>query len=94
MKMGRELPPVKRCVFSYHEWKCMRSYFFPGLLLNGKKKLAELLKINPDIKVIISSGYALDGSLKDILSTGAAAFVPKPFSLSRLLNTVRQVLDQ
>ena len=64
----------------------------PGM--GGGKCLSELLKVNPGAKVIISSGYSLDGPLKDILSSGASGFVAKPFSISNFLITVRQVLDR
>ncbi len=63
----------------------------PGM--GGGKCLTELLKINPGARVIISSGYSLDGPLKDIMSSGASGFVAKPFSISNLLSTIRQVLD-
>jgi len=63
----------------------------PGM--GGAKCLTELLKINPGARVIISSGYSLDGPLQDILSSGASGFVAKPFSISNFLITVRQVLD-
>ena len=64
----------------------------PGM--GGGKCLTELLKINPEARVIISSGYSLDGPLQDILSSGASGFVSKPFSISNLLIAIRQVLGQ
>jgi CheY-like chemotaxis protein len=63
----------------------------PGM--GGGKCLTELLKINPGARVIISSGYSLDGPIQEILSSGASGFVAKPFSISNLLITIRQVLD-
>jgi two-component system cell cycle sensor histidine kinase/response regulator CckA len=63
----------------------------PGM--GGGKCLLELLKINPEARIIISSGYSLDGPLQDILSSGASGFVSKPFSISNLLVAIRQVLD-
>ena len=63
----------------------------PGM--GGHNCLQELLKINPAAKAIISSGYSLSGKLNDIIHQGASGFVPKPFTKSEILKTVRQILD-
>ena len=65
----------------------------PGM--GGKKCFQELLKINPQVKVIIASGYTSAGTLKDATELGARGFVRKPFDIGpTLLRTVREVLDQ
>lgn len=64
----------------------------PGM--GGHKCLRELIKINPTIKVVITSGYSVDGQMKETLEAGARSFVPKPYQLNKLLGTVRKVLDQ
>jgi PAS domain S-box-containing protein len=63
----------------------------PGM--GGHKCLRELLKIAPEAKVIIASGYSANGQLKETLAAGAAGYVPKPYESKDLLNTVRRVLD-
>jgi two-component system cell cycle sensor histidine kinase/response regulator CckA len=63
----------------------------PGM--GGSKCLQELLKINPKARVVISSGYSSEGQSKDIASSGAVGFVPKPFTQAEMLKTVRDVLD-
>ena len=63
----------------------------PGM--GGHKCLQALLSANPKLKVIIASGYSLNGQLDDVLASGAAAFVPKPFLSADLLAAVRKVLD-
>ena len=64
----------------------------PGM--GGYKCLQELLKINTDVKVIITSGYAANGRVKETLETGAAGFVGKPYQLDDMLKRVREVLDK
>jgi PAS domain S-box-containing protein len=63
----------------------------PGM--GGHKCLEELVRLNPDIKVIVSSGYSPNGSIRRTLETGAGSFVGKPYQLSNMLNEVRRVLD-
>ncbi len=63
----------------------------PGM--GGHNCLRELLQMNPNAKVVISSGYSRNGQLKDTLASGAAGFMAKPFHKEDLLKTVRAVLD-
>jgi DNA-binding NarL/FixJ family response regulator len=64
----------------------------PGI--GGHKCLQELLKINPLAKVIIASGYALNGKVKETLDAGAAGFIAKPYQFKNMLKQIRTVLDQ
>ena len=63
----------------------------PGM--GGHKCLAELLTLNPDVKVLIASGYSAEVQAKDTLKTGAAGFIQKPFLRNNFLKSVRNVLD-
>jgi len=63
----------------------------PGM--GGHKCLSELREIDPRIKVIIASGYAASGKVKETLECGAAAFIGKPYQLADMLKKVREVLD-
>ena len=61
--------------------------------MGGKQCLEELLKINPQIKALIASGFAIKGDTKTFLDTEAKGIVPKPFNMRELLRSVRHVLD-
>ncbi len=63
----------------------------PGM--GGRKCLRKLVKMNPEVKVIIASGYSLNGQGEDIMASGASEFVAKPFSARDLLAVVRALLD-
>jgi two-component system cell cycle sensor histidine kinase/response regulator CckA len=63
----------------------------PGL--GGKRCLKELLKINPDVKVIVTSGYSAVSSKKEIFAEGAKGVIDKPFEMKQLLREIRNVLD-
>jgi two-component system, cell cycle sensor histidine kinase and response regulator CckA len=61
--------------------------------MDGKQCLKEVLKVNPEVKVLVASGYSADGPTKEALKGGAKGFVSKPFDMGQLLQTVRMVLD-
>lgn len=61
--------------------------------MGGKQCLEELLKISPQVKALIASGFAVEGDTKAFLDTEAKGIVPKPFNMRELLRSVRHVLD-
>jgi two-component system, cell cycle sensor histidine kinase and response regulator CckA len=61
--------------------------------LNGGETYDELKKINPDIKVLLASGYSLDGQAQKIIDRGCNGFIQKPFNIKKLSNKIRTVLD-
>lgn len=61
--------------------------------MGGEQCLKELLKINPQVKAVISSGFAITGDTKDFLDEEAKGKVAKPFNMRELLRAVRHVLD-
>jgi PAS domain S-box-containing protein len=63
----------------------------PGM--GGKKCLVELMKINPNAKVIISSGHSIDGQKKILKDLGAISYIAKPYKLVELSKTIREALD-
>ncbi|MEW6186408.1 MAG: PAS domain S-box protein [Thermodesulfobacteriota bacterium] len=64
----------------------------PGMA--GGETFNRLKEENPGVRVILSSGYSLNGQAKEILDRGCKGFLQKPFSLTDLSRKVRQVLDE
>ena len=62
----------------------------PGM--DGGKCLFELQKLNPDVKVVIASGYFANEN-KEATLDGARGFIKKPFDLEGMLGEIRRVLD-
>ena len=60
--------------------------------LSGEEAFREMRRIRPDVKVILTSGYNEQEATHRFAGKGLAAFIQKPFELSRLLGTVRDVL--
>ena len=61
--------------------------------MDGKECLEELLRINPDVKVIISSGVGQEDLINEVVKIGAKGAVNKPYGMRQLLAMVREVLD-
>jgi CheY-like chemotaxis protein len=65
--------------------------FMPGM--GGMRCLEELLKINPHLRIIISSGYVVDGSTEKTIEERARGYISKPFDREQILSLIRKVLD-
>ena len=60
----------------------------------GGGEVYDILKeINPDIKVLLSSGYSISGQATEILKRGCDGFIQKPFNMSQLSQEIREILD-
>jgi CheY-like chemotaxis protein len=66
-------------------------FFLP--VMDGDAVFDELRSLNPDINVVLSSGFAEQGKLGNMLAQGLRGFIPKPYSRSKLLEQVRSTLD-
>ena len=60
--------------------------------MDGPTLLRELRKHRPDLKVIFVSGYAEDAFRKNLPEGEAFNFLPKPFSLKQLVETVKTTM--
>ena len=61
--------------------------------MGGEKCLEELLKIDPHLKVVVSTGHSVDAKQLEHVGTLIRGFVNKPYDMERLVLTVRGVLD-
>jgi two-component system, cell cycle sensor histidine kinase and response regulator CckA len=64
----------------------------PGM--GGEETFEVLKSINPDVRVILSSGYSINGKAKEIMKRGCKAFIQKPFQMGELSDKIKRVLDQ
>ena len=62
--------------------------------LGGGAVYDRLKEINPEVKVLLSSGYGLRGQAQEILDRGCTDFIQKPFNLIQLSQKIRRILDQ
>lgn len=61
--------------------------------MDGGEAYDILKKINPDIKVLLSSGYSIDGQATEILERGCNDFIHKPFKIEQLSQKIKALLD-
>lgn len=61
--------------------------------IDGAEAFKRLKALNPDVKVIISSGYTQDGyeGIERLLKAGAVGFIQKPYTLQTLMSTLKQI---
>ena len=62
-------------------------------VMDGKQCLDEILKVNPQAKVLVASGYSPDGATKESLDGRAKGLVKKPYDIKQLVQSVREALD-
>ena len=61
--------------------------------MNGEEALCELMKMNNDVNVIISSGYCEEEVKERFLCKGAVAFIQKPYNFSVLTQTLELIIS-
>jgi CheY-like chemotaxis protein len=61
--------------------------------LNGGETFERLKEIDPEIKVLLSSGYSINGQAQRIIERGCKGFIQKPFNLRELSNKLGEILD-
>jgi two-component system, cell cycle sensor histidine kinase and response regulator CckA len=64
----------------------------PGI--SGGETFDRLREIDPAIRVLLASGYSIEGQAQEILDRGCNGFLQKPFHLEQLAKKVRNVLSQ
>ena len=61
--------------------------------LSGGETFDRLQEINPNIRVLLSSGYSVRGQAQEILDRGCMGFLQKPFTLEDFSRKIRETLS-
>ena len=64
----------------------------PGM--GGGETYDQLKELNPNIKVLLSSGYNINGEATEILERGCDGFIQKPYDPAQLFQKIREILDR
>lgn len=62
--------------------------------MDGITAIAELRKMNPDVKIIASSGFMENERIDEFMKNGVEAFLHKPYTADKLLETLHKYLNQ
>jgi PAS domain S-box-containing protein len=60
--------------------------------IGGGDVYEKLKDIDPKVKVLLSSGYSIDGQANEILERGCNGFIQKPFSIKELSEKINEIL--
>ena len=61
--------------------------------MEGEEVYPLIMKARPNLKVIVFSGYTIDGLARKILNAGAQDFIQKPFSFRTLSEKLKKALE-
>jgi len=56
--------------------------------LSGGDCFRRMREINPKARVVLSSGYSMEGAIQDVMNEGILAFIQKPYRLEELSRVV------
>ena len=62
--------------------------------MGGGETFDRLKAVNPHIKVLLSSGYGIDGNAQEIIDRGCIGFIQKPFKLANLSQKVMELFEK
>jgi len=63
----------------------------PGM--SGSQVLAMLREIDPGVRVVLSSGYGLQGEVQKVMEAGCRGFIQKPYSMKELSGFLHRILS-
>jgi DNA-binding NtrC family response regulator len=52
--------------------------------MGGGEVFDQLKRIDPRVKVLLASGYSMQGQAREIMNRGCIGFIQKPFTLQDL----------
>jgi len=61
--------------------------------MDGKSIYPRIMEARPHLKVLVCSGYSIDGPAQEILNEGAQDFIQKPFSIAEISEKLKKVLE-
>ncbi len=61
--------------------------------MSGREAYIEMKKINPNVKVLLVSGFKKDKRIEDVLAMGVNSFIQKPYSMIALAQELKKVIN-
>jgi len=85
----------KEAVTLYREHRCRIDLVILDIIMpvmGGRETYARLKSINPEVKVLLASGYSRDHIVEGLMKDGCNGFIQKPFKLEYLDEQIRHIL--
>lgn len=80
-------------IFKMHQGKInmvILDMIMPGM--GGGETYERIKEIDPGIKVLLTSGYDINGQAEEILNRGCSGFIQKPFDIQMLSRKLMEIL--
>jgi CheY-like chemotaxis protein len=61
--------------------------------MGGSEAFDQLKAVDPSIRILLSSGYSLNGQASQIMKRGCNGFIQKPFNIEQISKKIRKILD-
>jgi len=63
-------------------------------VMNGEETFQELRRVNPNVKVLLCSGYNEQDATQQFTGKGLAGFIQKPYKLKKIIQTIHDIINQ
>ena len=61
--------------------------------MNGEETFYKLREINPDARIILSSGYSVDEKTRELIGKGALGFIQKPYRVNEIEEALKKAFN-
>ena len=61
-------------------------------VMDGKEMFRELKKIDPNVKALLATGFAMDGEVHELMTEGVMGFIQKPFMIEDISKAIDALL--
>jgi two-component system, cell cycle sensor histidine kinase and response regulator CckA len=62
--------------------------------ISGDEVFEKLMEIDPHVKVLLCSGYSVDGKADELLRKGCLGFIQKPYTIRAISHKIREILER
>jgi len=60
---------------------------------SGRETFEVLRRLDPSVRILLSSGYSMDGQAKELMDAGCDGFIQKPFTMAELSARIGEILE-
>ena len=62
-------------------------------VMSGREAFVEMKKINPEVRVLLASGFRQDERVEEVLKLGVKSFLQKPYTIASLAQAMKKVVE-